>query len=100
MGRWLMKYGESIYLTQGGYIRPQPWGCLTQRGKLTYVHVLKPDAGTIRLEQFPYKKTGKAWLLKDGSPVTVTLTADGAAELRVPSPTPDDPDTVVVITGI
>lgn len=100
MGRWLMKYGESIYLTQGGYIRPQPWGCLTQRGKLTYVHVLKPDAGTIRLEQFPYKKTGKAWLLRDGSPVTVTLTADGAAELRVPSPTPDDPDTVIAITGI
>jgi alpha-L-fucosidase len=98
MGRWLAKYGESVYHTQGGYFRPQNWGCLTRRGKMLYVHVLKPDAGTIRLEQFPFKKIGKATLLRDGTSVAVTLTADGAAELQAPSPTPDDPDTVVVIT--
>jgi alpha-L-fucosidase len=99
MGRWLAKYGESIYHTRGGYIHPQRWGCLTESRDRIYVHVLNPDAGEIRLERFPYKKIGKAWMLKDGTPVTVTLTGDGAAELHPPSPTADDPDTVVVITG-
>jgi alpha-L-fucosidase len=100
MGGWLAKYGESIYHTHGGYLRPQKWGCLTEaKGKL-FVHVLQPGAGTIRLEQFPYKKIGKAWLLKNGAPVAVTLTSDGAAELQVPAPTADDPDTIVVISEI
>jgi len=100
MGNWLAKYGKSIYHTQGGYIRPQKWGCVTESKGRLYVHVLQPDAGTIRLEQFPYKKIGKAWLLKNGLPVTVTLTSDGAAELQVPAPTADDPDSIVVITEI
>ncbi len=64
MGSWLNTYGESIYNTKGGYIRPQKWGCLTQTKGKVYVHVLHPDATTIRLEQFPYKKIGKAYLLK------------------------------------
>ncbi|HEV2353255.1 MAG TPA: alpha-L-fucosidase, partial [Puia sp.] len=96
-GRWMAKYGESIYHTTGGYLKPQPWGCLTAKKERLYVHVLQPDAGTIRLAQFPYKKAGKAWLLKNGAPVAITLTTDGTAELAAPSPTADDPDTVVVI---
>ncbi|HET6255770.1 MAG TPA: alpha-L-fucosidase [Puia sp.] len=100
MGNWLDRYGESIYHTRGGYLKPQKWGCLTATKERLYVHVLQPGAGTIRLEQFPYKKIGKAWLLKNGAPVPVTLTSDGTAEIQAPSPTPDDPDTIVVITGI
>jgi alpha-L-fucosidase len=97
MGKWLAKYGESVYHTSGGYIRPQRWGCLTQAGGKTYVHVLQPGAGTIRLEQFPYKKIGKAWLLKDHSPIAVSLSSDGTLEFPAPSPTTDDPDAVVVV---
>ena len=32
MGGWLKKYGESIFNTKGGYMRPQSWGCITQAG--------------------------------------------------------------------
>lgn len=97
MGNWLAKYGESIDHTSGGYIRPQKWGCLTQAGGKTFVHVLQPGVGTIRLEQFPYKKIGKAWLLKNGSTVSITLSSDGTLEFSAPSPTTDDPDAVVVL---
>jgi alpha-L-fucosidase len=97
MGRWLTKYGESIYHTQGGYIRPQKWGCLTERGGTLYVHVLSADVGTIRLEKFPYTSIGKARLLNTGAPVTVNLTSDGAAELQAPSPTAEEPDMIIAI---
>jgi alpha-L-fucosidase len=97
MGRWLTKYGESIYHTRGGYIRPQKWGCLTERGGTLYVHVLSADAGTIRLEKFPYSSIGKARLLNTGAPVAVNVTSDGAAELQAPSPTAEEPDMIIAI---
>jgi len=96
MGNWLKTYGESVYNNKGGYLRPQKWGCLTQaKGKL-YVHVLQQNSGVIRLEKFPYAKIGKAYLLKTGAPVAVSL-KDGVAELSVASPTAEEPDQVVVV---
>jgi alpha-L-fucosidase len=85
-------------------LRPQKWGCLTlaggpagaKGGGKLYVHVLQQGAGVIRLEQFPYKKIGKAYLLKSGAPVAVTL-KDGVAEIPAQTPTADDPDQVVVV---
>jgi alpha-L-fucosidase len=59
MGSWLQTYGASIYNTKGGYIHPQNWGCVTQRGDTMFVHVLNKNAGNITLENFPYKKIGK-----------------------------------------
>ncbi|HTR29231.1 MAG TPA: alpha-L-fucosidase [Puia sp.] len=97
MGRWLGKYGGSIYHTHGGYLKPQPWGCLTERGDTLYVHVLKANAGTIRLERFPYARVGKARLLNTGAAVNVRVAGDGTAELEVPGPTADDPDMIVAI---
>ena len=41
MGQWLAHYGQSIYATRGGPIRPGPWGCTTYKGDTIYVHVLK-----------------------------------------------------------
>jgi alpha-L-fucosidase len=98
MGRWLEKYGKSIYDTKGGYLRPQKWGCLTQRDGKIYVHILQPDAGTIVLPSFPYKKLDLDQLLNDrpGASYHVTLTDDGTLRIEgAPSPTADDPDVVI-----
>jgi len=38
-----------------------------------FVHVLDKNAGTITLENFPYKKIGKAYLLKDNSIIKAQL---------------------------
>ena len=40
MGAWLQKNGETIYGTSGGYIRPQPWGAITQKGNRIFIHLL------------------------------------------------------------
>ena len=40
MGKWLEKYGDTIYGTEGGCVPEQFWGVTTQTGKTLYVHVL------------------------------------------------------------
>ncbi|SHI70622.1 alpha-L-fucosidase [Pseudozobellia thermophila] len=44
MGEWTAKYGEAIYGTRGGVIKPQNWGTVTRKDKTLYVHVLNPPA--------------------------------------------------------
>lgn len=95
MGNWIKTYGESIYGTTGGYIKPQNWGCTTQKGDTIFVHVLDKSAGPVKLEKYPFKKIGKAYLLKNNTPVqtqlsagTLTISANAAA---------NEPDEVIVL---
>ncbi|RFM26764.1 alpha-L-fucosidase [Deminuibacter soli] len=96
MGSWLKTYGPGIYQTKAGYLRPQSWGVLTQAGNKLYVHILKQEAGDIQLAQFPYKRITKAYLLKTGAAVKVTL-QNGTATIPAQTPTATDPDQVVVL---
>lgn len=41
VGEWTKVYGETIYGTKGGFIRPQEWGAITEKGNKIYVHLLK-----------------------------------------------------------
>jgi alpha-L-fucosidase len=54
MGEWLKTYGPTIYGTQGGYVRPQAWGAMTQKGKQIFVHVLAPPSDTLSIPM-PYQ---------------------------------------------
>src|SRR6478735_1048828 len=99
MGNWLQTYGSSIYNTKGGYIHPQNWGCVTQRGDTMFVHVLNKNAGNITLENFPYKKIGKAYLLKDKSTVQTQL-QNATLSIQSLNTNNDEPDEVIVIVGI
>lgn len=96
MGEWLKTYGSSIYYTTGGYVRPQKWGAITQKGSNVYIHPLKPESGTVTLSQVPYKKIVKAYLLKTGQPVKAVL-AKGILTIPVEQPEANDPDKVVVL---
>lgn len=42
VGKWMNKYGNSIYGTRGNVIEPQDWGVVTEKGNKYYVHILKP----------------------------------------------------------
>jgi alpha-L-fucosidase len=44
MGGWTREFGETIYGTRGGPMKPQPWGVMTSKDGVLYVHVLDPDA--------------------------------------------------------
>ena len=41
IGQWLEKNGTTIYATKGGFIRPQEWGCVTQKDHKVYIHLFK-----------------------------------------------------------
>ncbi len=41
MGKWLEKYGYTIYGTRGGPFKPTDWGVSTRKGNKIYLHVLK-----------------------------------------------------------
>lgn len=96
MGSWLKTYGESIYNTKGGYMRPQSWGCITQKAGKMYVHVLDKSTKNISLQNFPFAKINKAYLLKDKTPIAVSW--DGTTAQITPASIRDDgPDEVIVL---
>lgn len=74
IGEWLKKNGQTIYGTKGGFIKPQSWGAITEKGNKVYIHLL--DKQDKMLMQVPYKiksvkefangKTVKMETLKDG----------------------------------
>ena len=96
IGDWMKIYGESIYNTEGGYIRPQPWGCLTTKPGKVYVHILQGTQPEIVLTDFPYKKITKATLLKDGSPVKFSFKKK-VLTLPAIAPTAEDPYQVIAL---
>ena len=54
IGNWVKKYGETIYGTKAGFIKPQDWGAVTEKGNKVYLHILnkKDDKLLVRI---PYK---------------------------------------------
>lgn len=95
--KWLNTFQESIYNTEGGYITPTKWGAITQKGNVTYLHVLDTTSSNeIVLAQFP-KKITKAYLLKNNKEVKWFSNSNGI-RIQVPEkPTNDDPDVVIVL---
>lgn len=70
-GKWLQKYGETIYRTRGNFIKPQPWGVATTKGNKIYLHVLnQPQSGVIQLTNVPFKLSNAKDLI-DGKPIKI-----------------------------
>ena len=64
VGQWLTDYGNTIYGTHGGHIRPQTWGAITQKGSKCYIHILDTkgiENGKLTIP-FPDKIRSAAWL--------------------------------------
>lgn len=95
-GKWMQKYGESIYGTRGGPVKPQDWGVSTQKGKRIYLHLFtKPGVNSINIPMDKQKVQ------------SVTILGTGAAvkyqqvkgELIIPTEgiRLDGPDTVITV---
>jgi alpha-L-fucosidase len=98
MGNWLKTYGASIYNTKGGYIKPQTWGCITQKGDTSFVHVLDKNVASVTLENYPYKKVDKAYLLKDNSAVEFKMQKNTVVISAIKQ-NADEPDEVIVLVN-
>ncbi len=96
IGKWLKTYGESIYNTKGGYIRPQKWGCVTQKEGKVFVHVLNKNSTKVELESFPFKIISKAYLLKDKTTINFQLN-NGTVQRTTAARNSDEPDEVIVL---
>ncbi|HEX3080749.1 MAG TPA: alpha-L-fucosidase, partial [Puia sp.] len=54
MGVWLSKNGYSIYGTKAGFLKPQDWGAITEKGNLVFIHLFKTDEEEFFI-RIPYK---------------------------------------------
>ncbi len=92
VGVWMRQYGETIYGTRSGIVKPHEWGVTTSKGNKLYVHILKLDDAALYLP-IADKKVKKATLFKDKSQVKFTQDKDGVL-LKFPA-APTDIDYVV-----
>jgi len=54
MGKWLDKFGESIYECRGGPYKPGQWGVATRKGNDIYLHITQVWPGdTLKLPPLP-----------------------------------------------
>ena len=96
VGKWLSRYGDSIYGTRGGPIPPGDWGVTTQKADKVYVHVLHWGAPLLALSPVTGKVTA-AESLNDGKKVDVTQSVNGLV-IKLPPATSDETDRVIVLT--
>jgi alpha-L-fucosidase len=54
MGNWLKKNGFTIYGSHAGYMKPQDWGAITEKGDYVYLHIFK-ITGDKFFVKIPYK---------------------------------------------
>lgn len=96
VGKWLSKYGESIYNTRAGVIPPTKETVSTRNGNTHYVHVLDYISDCVKLKDVPESVT-EARLLRDGSSVKLEHTEQETI-LYIPESKRDPFDTVVVLS--
>ncbi|MBK7260062.1 MAG: alpha-L-fucosidase [Ignavibacteriae bacterium] len=93
MGTWLKRYGESIYGTKGGPIKPGTWIASTNKGNRVFVHLLTAPKDTLFLPVFPGRTVTKVSVL-GGAPLTSRSTE---GRLAIPLPAQGlDPDDAVI----
>ena len=95
IGRWLAKYGESIYGTRGGPFQRADWGAATCKDNTIYLHILDPKLDMLKLP--PLKQKIIAGRTLTGGLPTVKQTAEGI-EVSVPKADRQEIDTIVVLT--
>ena len=95
MGAWLKTYGESIYGTNGGPVKPGGWGVTTQRGNIIYVHVLDPSLTVLALPGIT-KPVRDTLMMNGGSKVNFAV-SEGSVVLQLPKRAADEIDQVIVL---
>jgi alpha-L-fucosidase len=95
MGKWMEKYGETIYGTRGGPVPPKSWGVTTYKNNKVYVHVLNAEDNNLLLPDFGKKVKGIT-LYTTGAKLKYKQDAFGIA-ISLPTEMMDETDTILVI---
>jgi alpha-L-fucosidase len=76
MGKWLDKYGYTVYGTRGGPFKPEDWGVSTRKGNKIYLHILKWTEGTPKIILSDIGMKINNCILADGGKVKFTRSKD------------------------
>jgi len=76
MGKWLEKYGFSIYETRGGPFKPTDWGVSTRKGNKVFLHILKWSGENPAITIPEIGSAVKSVKLADGGKVKFTKTGN------------------------
>ncbi|MBN1987551.1 MAG: alpha-L-fucosidase [Prolixibacteraceae bacterium] len=96
MGKWLEKYGETIYNTRKGPIRPQDWGATTlAKDGTVYIHLLELKDENLLLPALP-QKIKSATYFDGGEKVNFQETGYGLL-VHIPKEKQDKTDTILVL---
>ena len=80
IGKWMEKYGETIYGTTAGVVPEQPWGVSTRKGHRNFLHVFK-DTTEIFVPLADMEITG-CKVYADGKPLKYKRT-DGGVVIKL-----------------
>lgn len=95
MGKWLAENGETIYGTNGGFVKPQEWGAITTKGNKLYLHLLK-ETDEKFLIKIPYKiKSVKTF--KDKLPLKYQSLPDNFVVISLKEVAKQEYDTIIEI---
>jgi alpha-L-fucosidase len=92
MGKWLNKYGQSIYGTRGGPFKTGSWGASTYKGNNIYVHVYNWNENVLSLPPIPKKIISSSVLTGGNAKVKQT---EEAIRISVPKEHQQEVDTII-----
>jgi alpha-L-fucosidase len=95
IGRWLRLYGESIYGTAGGPLKPTSWMASTSKGSRIFVHMLNRPLDELRLPVIPRRTITSVSMLGGGR--LQFRTEGNQAIVLLPHEATDENDAVVVL---
>lgn len=95
IGDWMGRYGETIYGTRGGIVRPHDWGVTTQKGNTLYVHIMNCQDRALFLPLID-RRVASARMYDGHQKVRVSKNAEGVT-LELPA-VPKGVDTIVELT--
>lgn len=95
VGKWMDKYGESIYGARGNVMLPQNWGVVTSKDKKIFVHILKDSIQPIVIEGIS-GKIKSCQLMGRNQDVKFKQDKNGVT-IQLEGILLDEPDTIVEI---
>jgi alpha-L-fucosidase len=97
IGQWMETYGDAIYGTRGGPVRPQDWGATVTKGNKIYIHVLDYKGRAIDIAGIAPDRIRSAVYFDDGSRADINRNEEGIT-ITIPDRKLKPIDTILVLT--
>jgi len=96
MGKWLKKYGESIYGTKGGPYLPNETFATTRKGNKIYIHLFAKKDSFLQLAPIPGAAIKRAWFM-NGNALAFTQEDKTGCRISLPDTLPEPTTSSVIV---